>query len=142
MNARPGLVTALIVGAVLLASPSRTLAQLPFDVAPEHLLQIDTAAIQWTGLSSYVGGVEATLRYRASAVTLDDCKAVAFLAILRLRNYYQRERGGALVSMRLGLECASLYRGSIDYDGVTVRLSLRERSSGDLVYQGRHHGLP
>ncbi len=132
-----------LTAALLAVGPPRqALAQLPFDLLPEEVLQVDTAAVRWSDLRSYFGGAEAEIYYATESVELGECKAVALLGLLRLRDYYRRQRESDPVSLRLRLRCARLYRGLLEYDGVSVRLELRDGSSGALVYRGRHRGLP
>ncbi|UCF20370.1 MAG: hypothetical protein JSU87_02900 [Gemmatimonadota bacterium] len=130
--------------AALLAAgtPRGALAQLPFDLLPEELLQVDTAAVRWSNLRSFVGGAEVDLYYATETVETGECKAVALLGLLRLRDHYRRQRETEPVSLRLRLRCARLFNGLLEYDGVSVRLELRDESSGALVYRGRHRGLP
>ena len=109
---------------------------------PDEILLVDTAAVSWSNLRTFVGGAEAEIRYSNEAAEIGECKAVALLGLLQLRNYYERQRETEPISLRLRFHFASGYRGYLQYDGVSVRLELRDGLSGELVYQGRHRGLP
>ncbi len=125
-----------------LASPSQTAAQLPFDLTAEDLLQVDTVELRWVGLRTYVGGAEGSLAYDAPTIELGLCRAVAVVGLARMRVHYRNERGTEPVTLRLAVRCGLSYRASLEYDGVMLRLEVRHRSSGELVYQGRRRGLP
>ena len=86
--------------------------------------------------------MEGELRYVVEEVTPEVCRAVALYGMLRLRNYYMREEGGAPVSMRMKTRCGPDYVGVLEYDGLFVHLELRARTTNELVYQGRYRGLP
>ncbi len=128
------------VGALSLSNPAT--AQLPFDITQDDLQAVDTTALHWTSVQTYVGGVDGELRYRDPEVAEGECRAVALLGLLRLRNHYRRERGEAPVAIRLALRCAATYLGNLRYDGVVVQLELRDAATGELVYRGRRRGLP
>ncbi len=134
--------TTALVATLAICPREPAAAQLPFDITPEDVSAIDTTLVQWTGLRTWVGGVEGELRYGASEVAEGECKALALLGLVKLRNYYQRQREESPVTLRLTLRCGTAYRGSLAYDGVVVRLDLYDRTTGARVYQGRHRGLP
>jgi hypothetical protein len=142
VNARSCMLTAAIAALSAIGLPARAAAQLPFDLTQDDLSAVDTTAIRWTNFSTYVGGVEGDLRYTGDEATPGECKAVALLGAVRLRNFYRREQQDDPVTMRLGYRCGALYEGSLRYDGVVVRLELRDRSTGELLYQGRRRGPP
>ncbi len=125
-----------------LASPSSTAAQLPFDLTPEDLLQADTAGLRWVGLRTYVGGAEGSLAYDAQTVELALCRAVAVVGLARMRVHYRAVRESEPVTLRLAVRCGLSYRAGLEYDGVMLRLEVRELTSGELVYQARRRGLP
>ena len=131
-------VAALAIG----LAPARAAAQLPFDVVQEDLLAVDTTAMRWQALSTSVGGVEGELRYVVGDVTEGECRAMAVLGMLRLRNYYLKQQGERPVTLRMRLLCGAAYRGYVEYDGVTLRFELRDRATGELLYEGRRRGLP
>lgn len=126
----------------LLQLPTQSTGQLSFGVTQEDLQHIDAAAIRWTTLRTFVGGVEAELLYNAEAVTAVECRAVALLGVLQLRNHYVRQRKAAPVAMRMDFRCGTLYDGRFRYNGVIARLEIRDGSTGDLIYEGRRRGLP
>jgi hypothetical protein len=105
-------------------------------------LRVDTAAARWVTVRAYVGGAEAELSYSAVEATPGECRAAAVLGMLQLRQYYLRQRASAPVSMRITFRCGTLYRGGIEYDGLVLRLELRDGATGALIYQGRRRGFP
>lgn len=120
----------------------RAEAQLPFDLTREDVAEADTAAMRWSRLATFVGGAEGSLRYLDEEVSEGECRAVAYLAFLRLRNYYTQRREEAPVALRLGFRCGVPYRGTIEYDGIAVRLELRDHASGRILYRGSIRGPP
>ncbi len=125
-----------------MASPSTASAQLPFDITTEDLVQVDTAGLRWLGLRTYVGGAEGSLAYGSGKVELEVCRAAAVVGIVRMRIHYREIRGGEPVTLRLAVRCGPSYRASLEYDGVMLRLEMRDLARGELVYQGRRRGLP
>ncbi len=125
-----------------LAVPARASAQLPFDLTREDFEAADTSALRWVRLSTFVGGAEGELRYLAEEVEEGECKAVAYLGLLQLRNYYARREGEAPVSLRMSLRCGARYEADVRYDGIAVRLELRDRATRQVVYRGSKRGPP
>ncbi len=122
--------------------PARATSQVPFDITRTDLMEVDTAAFRWRSLRTSVGGVEAELSYRRPGATEGECRAVALLGGLRMRNRYVRLREEQPLSLSLALRCGDGYRGVLRYDGVVVTLELRDAVTGELVYRGRRRGLP
>ncbi len=133
---------AFLAVAALLLVPMRAAAQLPFDLTQENLLSVDTTVLRWAAVRTYVGGAEASLVYGEGAVDPGVCRAVAALAVGRLRSHYRRLRESEPVSLHLAVRCGRSHRASLQYDGVMARLEVRDASTGHLVYRGRRRGLP
>ena len=122
--------------------PGLAAAQLPFEITVDDLLAVDSTAVRWTSLQTYVGGVRGELSYHDRDTSDGECKAVAVLAAANLLDRYEREHGDEPASIRVNFRCGTSYNGMIDYDGVIVRLDLWDAASGLLVYRGRKRGLP
>lgn len=105
-------------------------------------MQVDTASFRWRSLRTSVGSVEGELVYRRTGAMEGECRAVALLAGLRMRNQYVRQREEQPLSLALDLRCGEGYRGVLRYDGLVLVLELRDAVSGEAVYRGRHRGLP
>lgn len=133
--------TLVLVAAAALWNPTRATAQLPFDLTEEDLRGVEAAGPHFTSVRTYVGGAEAELRYSAEEATAGECRAAALLGTLRLRRRYQDQRGEAPVSLRMAFRCGTAYRGEVVFDGLVVRLELRDGSSGSLIYRGRWRGF-
>lgn len=142
MGVRLRAVLVFLAIATVPASPSTTAAQLPFDITATDLIQVDTAALRWLGIRTYVGGAEGSLAYGSGKVEPGVCRAAAIVGVARLRAHYRELRGGEPVTLRLAVRCGDSYRASMEYDGVILRLEVRDLSRGERVYQGRRRGLP
>ncbi len=142
MNVRFCIVAAGLAASAAALTPSRATAQLPFDVTQADLASVDSAAFQWQKLSASVGGVEGELHYVVEEASDGVCRAVAVLGMIQLRNHYMKGAGERPVSLRMQLICGMTLRGHVAYDGLTTRLELRDRSTGELVYRERIRGLP
>lgn len=140
------LLTLILVGLLSPApGPAQTASELPFDLTERDIAQLDPSAISWSKERTFVGGVEGELHYDRNNPHLAEsaeCRAAALVGLLRLRNLYVRERDETPVSIHLGFRCRSVYGGTLTYDGVVMRLELRDHTSGRLIYQGRARGLP
>lgn len=132
--------TLAIIAAV--QQPTQTSGELAFELTRYDLLTVDTAAIRWTTLSTYVGGVDAEFVYANREVMPNECRGAALIGIARLRNYYRKEQRNEPVTMRMDFQCGLTYRGGLRYDGVNARLEIVEIASGELIYRGRRRGLP
>jgi hypothetical protein len=133
---------AVAAAAAALAAPAHAAAQLPFDLTEADLSRVDTAAVRWIAVRTYVGGAEAALSYASDDVTPGECKAAAVLALLRLYRHYQARQEEPPVSMQMSFTCGGLYEGDVDYDGLVVRLVLRDDTTGALIYEGRWRRFP
>ena len=129
---------------LLISAPAAWAQQreLPFDVSRQALVSLDTLLISWTAVDSHPGGVEGDIFYQPESVTAGECRALALIGLVRLRNLYAQRSSTLPVSMRLSVLCAGRYRGSLEYDGVNTRLEIRESDSGAITYSGREPGLP
>ncbi len=141
MGVRLRAVFVFLAVATVPASPSTTAAQLPFDIKATDLIQVDTAALRWLGIRTYVGGAEGSLVYSSGKVELEVCRAAAVVGVARIRVHHRELRGSEPVTLRLAVRCGDSYRASMEYDGVILRLEVRDLSRGELVYQGRRRGL-
>jgi hypothetical protein len=108
----------------------------------QNLLAVDTAAIRWTTLGTYVGGVDAEFLYRTLEVTPEECRAAALIGMVRLRNYYRQKQGDEPVTMRMDFQCGMAYKGGLRYNGVNAELEIRDVASGEQIYLKRRRGLP
>ncbi len=142
MKARAWGFFAFLAVAALLAAPTRVAAQLPFDLSTEEVLSVDTTALRWLSVRTYLGGAEASLAYGDGAVDPGVCRAVTAVGVVRLRSHYRRLRESEPVSLHLAVRCGRSHSASLRYDGVMVRLEVRDAGTGRLVYQGRRRGLP
>lgn len=142
MEARLRVRVAFLAIMTALASPSWAAAQLPFELTAEDLQRVDTSELRWVGLRTYVGGAEGSLVLDAQKVELRVCRAAAVVGLARMRVHYLEAREREPVTLRLAVRCGLSYRASLEYDGVILRLEVRDLSSAELVYQGRSRGLP
>ena len=124
------------------ADAQTRLDPLPFDVSRLALLSVDTSLVEWISTGTFMGGVEGQLFYRAKGVTGNECRAVALIGLVRLRNLYRRQRQQEPVALRLRLLCARTYNGNLNYDGVNTDLEIRDSDTGDVIYSGSEPGLP
>lgn len=127
---------------LLIWNPAAARAQLPFDVSEADLARVDTAGFRWPSLRASVGGASGELRYVVEEPSIDECRAVAVLGMLRLRNYYLARHGERPVTLKLRLRCGPMYHGGVEYDGITTRLELRDGAIGRVLYRGEVRGLP
>ncbi len=126
----------------LIQSPAQSTDELPFELTREDVRSVDTSAIRWTTLRTFVGGAEAEFLYENREVTPEECRAAALIGAARLRTHYRVERQDEPVSLRMGFQCGMIYTGVLRYDGVNSHLEVREVASGELIYRGRQRGLP
>lgn len=126
----------------VLQSPIEALAQLPFDLTEQDVVAVDSSAIRWADVKTYMGGAEAQLHYEVEEPLEGECRAAALMGLLRLRDHYVGKTEESPVTLRLAFRCGAAYRGNVEYDGLIVRVEQRDLSGGQLVYQGRRRGLP
>lgn len=131
-----------LFGLALFGSVSAATAQLPFDVTGEDLASIEAGAMAWTELRDFVGGVDGELEYRREEVGQGECRAVAVAGTRRLRRLYTTEHGEPPLTLRLAVRCGARYEARLTYDGLVALLEIRGSARGDIVYRGRHRGLP
>ncbi len=138
----------LIVLATLSATPAAAQSvgpseELPFGLSANDVARVQTAAMSWTAMRTYVGGIEADMSYAPpDEITAGECRAVAFVGLLRMRDHYMKSRDALPIAMRLNLQCGSSYRAGLGYDGLNVKLRLTDSASGRILYQGRWRGIP
>lgn len=133
---------AMLAAAAAVDPPMQTAGELPFEVTRADLLTVDTAAIRWRTLRTYVGGVEAEFVYVDTDVDGLECRAAAVIAMARVRNRYKRDQGSEPLALKMDFHCGTLYRGAVRYDGMTTSLEIVDRSNGDRLYAARMRGLP
>jgi hypothetical protein len=133
---------ALLAIIAAVQQPTQSSGELAFELTRYDLLTVDTTAIRWTTLSTYVGGVDAEFVYSNREVMPNECRGAALIGMVRLRNYYRQEQRNEPVTMRMDFQCGLIYRGGFRYDGVNARLEIVEITSGESIYQGRRRGLP
>ena len=134
------LATAALAMALAAASPAA--AQHPFNITLEEVAAVDTLAMHWRQIATSVGGVEGRLHYVVEGPSDGECRAVGVLGMVHLRDRYSGEAGERPVTLRLQIYCGMDVRGHVDYDGVTTTFELRNRATGQIVFQGRVRGLP
>lgn len=138
----PWMIVALLAATAAVQEPTQSPGELAFDLTRYDLLTVDTAAIRWTTLRTFVGGVDAEFLYGDPEVTPEQCRGAALIGMVRLRNYYKQQQGSEPVSMRMDFQCGMTYRGGLRYDGVSARLEIRDVATGEPIYRKRRRGLP
>jgi hypothetical protein len=142
VKARYWLQALVLIATVPALSPATARAQLPFEVTRSDLAKVDTLQLRWPSLRASVGGVSGALQYAVEDPEEAECRAVAVLGMLRLRNHYLMQYGERPVTLKLQLRCGPVYHGRVEYDGINTRFELREGPIGRVVYRGQVRGLP